>query len=87
MTSEERLKEARATFGRSFHSTAVLTHRDPDSPGAALCYWCNAPHTTTAAVNVWGTVNFIPSCQAHRDKYHGLCADVLPSADPGRMFR
>lgn len=60
-------------FKRQWHSYTSLMRKD----GQRLCYWCGAPETKRAFVNVWGSVFNVGSCDACHLKNHGVKRDDL----------
>ena len=77
MTYEERRaleNHMNALFGGMWH-TATWLCRENNEP--EVCYWCKAPVTHLADVNIWGNVCRTPACEACYKKNHGRCRDEL----------
>lgn len=61
-------------FGdNGWHTLTTMSRKD----GQRLCYWCGAPETQKALVNVWGNVHEAGACGGCFTKHHGKRSDSL----------
>ena len=72
-TRQQTEAELKPLFGRMWHTKTTLNRKD----GKQLCYWCDAPETKRALVNIWGNVHDVGACDACHPKHHGKMRDDL----------
>ena len=76
--SGDEARQARAELDQLFGSRKwhSFTRCERDD-GQALCYWCGAPESARARVNIWGTVCDVGACAACHLVNHGKLKDTL----------